>query len=73
MKNLMNKIAIRTKLAAMGAKEKLTNRDGDFILDHAMVFVIILIVGGISIALLVTYLQGDFSTLVSDKVTEFFN
>lgn len=80
MKNVMNKmnvgvIRMQAKLneLAADAKKKWNENRGDFILDHAMVFVIILVVGGIALLALKTYIDEEFTELVKTKIDEFFN
>lgn len=71
--NKLNNLFIRTRLAAIGTREKLEETRGDFVLDHAMVFVIILVIGAIVIAVISNYIQNDFVNLIKEKITAFFN
>lgn len=80
MKTVMNKmnvgmIRMQAKLNELAdeTKKKWNENRGDFILDHAMVFVIILVVGGIALMALKTYIDGEFTNLVKTKINEFFN
>ncbi len=80
MKSVINKmnvgmIRMQAKLneLAADAKKKWNEKRGDFILDHAMVFVIILVVGGIALLALKTYIDEEFTDLVKTKINEFFN
>lgn len=64
-------LAVQSKVADV--KNKMEEQQGDFILDHAMVFVIILILGGIILLALKNYIGDDFTNLVKQKINEFFN
>lgn len=68
-KNLMAKCAI----AMQDAKEKLQETKGQFVIDNGVVFVIIIVIGGIVIAVLTNYIENDFSTLISNQITAFFD
>ncbi len=58
----------KTKAAA-----KLAEQNGQFIVEHAAVFAVILVIAAIAITLFVTYLQGDFSSLITGKINDLFN
>ena len=80
MKNLFNtlhagfnRFAAKTYLAAQDAKAKLREENGQFVMDHAVVFVIIIVLGGIALLLLRNYLQDDLSNTLKDKINAFFN
>lgn len=64
-------LAVQSKVADV--KNKMEEQQGDFTLDHAMVFVIILILGGIILLALKNYIGDDFTNLVKQKINEFFN
>lgn len=74
---MLNVAITRMQLAVQNkvddAKNKLEEQQGDFILDHAMVFVIILVLGGIILIALKNYIGDDFTNLVKQKINEFFN
>lgn len=53
-------------------REKLSEEKGQFVMDHAVVFVLIIVLGGIALVLLTTYLQNDLSNTLRDKINEFF-
>ena len=73
MKKTINNLFTRSKLATRSAKEKLQDTSGDFVLDHAMVFVIILVVGAVVITALVNYIENDFTDLIKSQINAFFN
>lgn len=52
---------------------KLAETRGDFVMDHAVVFVIILVVGGAALLLLTTFLNTDMGPLLTQKIKDFFN
>ena len=63
-----NDSTLRGKAAA-----KLAEQNGQFVVEHAAVFAVILVVAAIAITLFVTYLQGDFSSLITGKVDDLFS
>lgn len=80
MKNLMNTMHsrlnlafARAHLATQTAKEKLRENNGQFVMDHAVVFVIIIVLGGVALLLLRNYLQNDLSNTLKSKIDAFFN
>lgn len=80
MKNLMNTLRNRMNLAAAHAyltaktaKEKLGENNGQFVMDHAVVFVIIIVLGGLALLLLRNYLQDDLANTIKSKIDAFFN
>lgn len=64
---------IRASIMNNAAAEKLAGQDGQFVVEHAAVFAIILVIAAIVIALLITFLQGDFKTLITGKISDLFN
>lgn len=77
MKNLikttMDKFVMNLMTKKAVAECKLTEQRGDFVMDHAVVFVIILVIAGIGITLLTTFLQTDMAPLLTQKIKDFFN
>lgn len=77
MKNLikttMDKFVMNLMTKKAVAERKLTEQRGDFVMDHAVVFVIILVIAGIGITLLTTFLQTDMAPLLTQKIKDFFN
>lgn len=69
----INAMLARLKADAVVAKGKLADERGQFVMDHAVVFVIILVVAAIVIALLTTFLQTDMAPLIKQKILDFFN
>lgn len=61
---LMKKGTIRMKLA---------ENNGQFVMDHAVVFVLIIVLGGIALVLLTTFLQNDMAPTLKTKIMDFFN
>jgi hypothetical protein len=68
--NSANKTALRLFTHCRG---KLAETRGDFVMDHAVVFIIIIVVAALVISLLVAYLNNDFSDLLRDKISTLFN
>ncbi|SBV91277.1 hypothetical protein KL86CLO1_10098 [uncultured Eubacteriales bacterium] len=65
--------SIRAMGVANRCRAKLAEERGDFIMDHAVVFIIILVVAALVISLLVAYLNTDFSSMMKSKVSSLFN
>lgn len=66
-------IFIRAQVEASLCRAKLAEERGDFIMDHAVVFIIIIVVAALVISLLVAYLNTDFSSMLKSKVSSLFN
>lgn len=64
--------ALRLWQGGRRVREKLSEEKGQFVMDHAVVFVLIIVLGGSALVLLTTYLQNDLSTTLRDKINEFF-
>ena len=77
MKNQLNNLKTRFNRAIihlqLSARQKLQETEGNFVMDHAVVFVIIVVLGGIVLTLLVNYLNDDLSNTLKEKVNDFFN
>lgn len=77
IRNKLNEKLLRAYLRVRGlgkkAAETLENEDGQFVVDHAVVFVIIIVLGAVAIVLMRTYLQNDLSVLLKNKVEALFN
>lgn len=73
IKNSMDKLVMNLMAKKTVARHKLTEQRGDFVMDHAVVFVIILVLAGIGITLLTTFLQTDMAPLLTNKIKGFFN
>lgn len=80
MKHFINNIrssfrraSVRSYTAVHNARRKLAENDGQFVMDHAVVFVIIIVLGGVSLLLLRNYLNDELSNTLKSKINEFFN
>lgn len=80
MKHLINNIrssvrraSVRSYAAVHNARRKLAEDEGQFVMDHAVVFVIIIVLGGVSLLLLKNYLNDELSNTLKSKINEFFN
>ncbi|MEA4954810.1 MAG: hypothetical protein VB096_04785 [Pseudoflavonifractor sp.] len=62
--------AVTVKKSAV--REKLAENSGQFVMDHAVVFVLIIVLGGIALALLTNFLQSDMAPTLKSKIMEFF-
>ncbi|MEM5781561.1 MAG: DUF6133 family protein [Lawsonibacter sp.] len=70
LKTRFNRAVIRLQLSV---RQKLQETDGNFVMDHAVVFVIIVVLGGIVLTLLTKYLNDDLSSTLKTKINDFFN
>ncbi|MEA4934341.1 MAG: hypothetical protein VB071_12305 [Lawsonibacter sp.] len=70
LKTRFNRSVIRLQLSV---RQKLQETDGNFVMDHAVVFVIIVVLGGIVLTLLTKYLNDDLSSTLKTKINDFFN
>lgn len=77
LKNTLDKTARKICASLAGkkceARAKLAENSGQFVMDHAVVFVLIIVLGGIALALLTSFLQADMAPTLKSKIMEFFN
>ncbi len=77
LKNTMNaamtKAYIRARLYAARMKDTLKDESGQFVMDHAVVFVIIIVLGALALLLLKNFLNNDMAPTLKNKIMEFFN
>lgn len=80
MKNLfaqMKETALRlfghAQMNTARSQQKLAETRGDFVMNHAVVFIIIIVVAVVVIGLLIAYVQGDLASLLKGKVSGLFN
>lgn len=66
MKNLLKEAKNKLYL-------KLREKQGDFVVNHGVVFIIIIILGAIVISVLSSYIETDFSNMIKTKIEDFFN
>lgn len=82
--NRMKDIANRMKGAAghvwatvfqakFNAQFKLAEENGQFVVDHAVVFVLIIVLGGIALGLLTAFLNTDLAPALKGKILGFLN
>lgn len=69
----LNKLLIGLQITAMNARKKLCENNGQFVMDHTVVFVVSLALGGIALVILVNYLKGTLSTQIQKKVSDTLN
>lgn len=69
----MTKAYIRTRLHTDRMKKVLKDESGQFVMDHAVVFVIIIVLGGVALLLLKNFLNNDMAPTLKGKIMEFFN
>ena len=69
MKNLVNNLKKKLNRALI----RLQNTDGQFVMDHAVVFVIIIVVGALVLVLLKNFVETDMAPVLKEKILAFFN
>lgn len=69
----VNSLTTRMNLAWMHTRQKLRETSGQFVMDHAAVFIIIIVLAGLTLGLLVVYVENDFSNSLKSKLNELFN
>jgi len=67
------KLAAQMEAKRVRAQTVLANNEGDFVMDHAMVFVIILAVAAVVIGALVVFVQTDMGPAITNKIKSFLN
>ena len=73
LNNAIRALSIRAHAGLLSAKSKLKERNGQFVIDHAAVFIIIIVLAGIALGLLSTYIKTDFATELKSKISSLFN
>jgi|GEM_PF-2011563 len=73
MRDAVQKFVAKVLVKQGAAHLKLAETRGDFVMEHAVVFVIILVVAAIVIALLIFFLQTELAPLLTQKIKDFFN
>lgn len=71
--NAMTKAYIRAQIHAANLKKTMKDESGQFVMDHAVQFVLILVLGGIVLVLLKDWLQNTMAPTLKTKIMEFFN
>lgn len=69
----LNNAMIRLQVFRMMTRKKLRDSSGQFVMDHTMIFVIILVLGGIALGLLAAYLRGPLSESLKAKISDTLN
>lgn len=70
VKQFLNKKVIAAKCRVAN---KLAENNGQFVMDHSVVFVLIIVLGGIALGLLTTFLTTDLAPTLKTKILDFFN
>lgn len=70
--NVTRKLCAAAAVKKNEARQKLAENSGQFVMDHAVVFVLITVLGGIALALLTSFLQSDMAPTLKSKIMEFF-
>ena len=77
LKNALNRhmvnVCLRMQRRAEKARDTLQENDGQFVVDHAIVFVIILVLGAIALLLMKNWLKDSLAPTLQGKVADFFN
>ena len=53
--------------------QKLQEKKGDFVMDHAMVIIIVLVLGAITLTVMSGYIENDFFDIIKKKINEMFD
>lgn len=69
----MTKAYIRAQLRTAHLKDTLKDESGQFVMDHAVVFVIILVLGALALLLLKNFLNDDLAPTLKTKIMAYFN
>ncbi|MET0018007.1 hypothetical protein [Oscillibacter sp.] len=69
----MVKAYIRAQLRTARLKDTLKDESGQFVMDHAVVFVIILVLGAAALLLLKNFLNDDLAPTLKTKIMAYFN
>lgn len=73
MKKLAMSVYVKASVLTGKAMRLLRDQNGQFVMEHATVFAIILAAAAIAIALLTNFMQTDMAPSLSSKVQSFFN
>lgn len=73
MKNFFNRMLLNAQSCAFAVRAKLQEKKGNFVMEHGVVFIIIIALASVAIVALVAYMQSDLSSLLKLKVSELFN
>ena len=73
MKTVITRLYIRTLCQKARMKAILQNESGDFVADKGTVAVIIIVLGGIALALATTFLKDSLAPTLKEKLLAFFN
>lgn len=73
IKSLMTRTCIKTQAVAAEAHAKLQDNKGEFVVEHGVVFVIILVLAALAIALLRSLMNDTLSPTITQKIKDFFN
>ena len=73
LKNRFSLACTRCYSGLQDTRRKLSESSGQFVMDHAIVFVIALVLGGIVVGLLTTYVRTDLANTIMTKLNDFFN
>lgn len=69
----LNKMYVKMMSNLMHCKQKLLENDGQFAMDHAAVFVLILAVAAVALTLLIAFLKNGLAPALQTKIMELFN
>lgn len=73
MKKIMKKISDGITKQYIAAKAALSGNNGQFVVDHAVVFVIIIVLGALALVLMKNFLSNSLAPTLNSKLMEFFN
>lgn len=73
LENRFSRACTRCCTCLQDTRRKLSEDGGQFVMDHAIVFVIAIVLGGIVLGLLTVYVRTDLSNTLKTKINDFFN
>lgn len=69
----VQKFAAKILVKQEAARLKLAESRGDFVMEHAVVWVIILVLAAVVIIVLRAFVKDDMNPLLTGKIKDFFN
>lgn len=72
-KSTLSNIKSRALCVARKARAVLTAQEGQFVVDHALVFVIGVAVAAVVLGVATSFVQSDLAPAVTDKILGFMN
>lgn len=70
--NAVWKLCAAVTVKKHAVREKLAENSGQFVMEHAVTFVLIIVLAGIILVILTNFLQTDMAPTLKSKIMEFF-